>query len=904
MSTCASCGAKLGLLNRVSGRQLCPDCVARESKRREEADRALLRNVQRGVLPSSASSQHVMNLRAGEVVHYSVEGATLMKVSRSYKRTYGGVSIPLGKSGVRTYIGQSSGRVVTTGVEPGDRGTFVVTSQRCLFTGGVSTEWLDYKQILDVKLFRDGLQFHRHTHKTPIIVKLGSATELTATILDVAVQKRLGTWVSREPLSRVQAQTQPETPPELEARRQAVREAYETLKNTFLAVVPPEVVQGLAEDLTPEQMVAQEAMRIGVSMAHVDSMDEHEAEAMADLYETLFPDTERQAALRIVRGDRFKEVFTKTALDGSVLMLGSIAARDVSQNTSGSRDVAYSALEFARSLCAVDDHLGPEELEAISRFEDALRERLAKAGVAWVAEEDGSEKEVAMQEAPQRSPEAVLAEIEALVGLDTLKQEVRDMVNFLRVQQMRLDQGLTVGSFSHHLIFAGGPGTGKTTVARLIGELYAALGVVPEGHLVEVTRAELVAGYAGQTAIKTADVVRRAIGGILFIDEAYSLDQGAQDNFGREAVDTLVKLMEDHRQELVVVTAGYTERMDSFVRQNPGLESRFKRTLIFQDYSPAELVDIFKAISLREGYELDDAVPSRVESVVRSSPDDAKSGNARFVRRLFEGAVVNQANRLADVSSPTKDELVRIKVEDVAVVERFEPRIEDSLPKMQTASSSAIELNVAGRVVPDAHDAVLEYVKRHHGTVVAYDLADRGDPDVLCLEDVIRTRIIASRISNEEAEWFVQTGIDAPWASVAEDFDLSRADALGSDVYDAMDALYGHFYAQRPKSVSVGKIHKVLHVKRPSLYPILDSRLRQLYRPAAREAARQLATRSERWKGIREHYWEAIRLDLISNEEALQNLRSELRNSGEPGSLAVGLTNLRLLDLVTWPLSP
>ena len=271
--------------------------------------------------------------------------------------------------------------------------------------------------------------------------------------------------------------------------------------------------------------------------------------------------------------------------------------------------------------------------------------------------------------APTRSLTELLAELDQLVGLANVKAEVRRLGSLLQVQQLRAERGMPVIETSHHLVFTGNPGTGKTTVARLLSQIYHAVGVVTKGHLVETDRGNLVAGFVGQTALKTQTALESALGGMLLIDEAYALARGGENDFGLEAIDTLVKFMEDHRDDIAIVAAGYPVEMTDFIDSNPGLKSRFTRTIEFPDYTEEELVRIFLQLGEKNQYQLSDGALLRVRHFIAAEPRTRGFGNARYVRNLFETAIAHQAVRLAPLGDPSDEQLTTLTTNDIAPVD-------------------------------------------------------------------------------------------------------------------------------------------------------------------------------------------------------------------------------------------
>jgi hypothetical protein len=347
------------------------------------------------------------------------------------------------------------------------------------------------------------------------------------------------------------------------------------------------------------------------------------------------------------------------------------------------------AYQLAVSMCWVDGELHPDEevflnncrrewmqgREVVAReIEQDIKTFLGVESHSPLSDGNLAPSEAAthVKSAPADLPpvnlDEALAELDALTGLESVKGEIKRLVSFLDIQKQREVHGLPQAQLSLHMVFTGSPGTGKTTVARLVAKIYRAMGILKKGHLVETDRSGLVGQYIGHTEVKTHGVIQKALDGILFIDEAYALVKDSENDFGQEAIDALVKRMEDDRHRLVVIVAGYDNEMRTFLEANVGLRSRFNTFVHFEDYRPEELLVIFKSLCERNQYKLDEqalsGLPSLFEKAIEASGDSF--GNGRFVRNLFEGALRFQAFRLSQHSAALlKEDLITLSLSDL-----------------------------------------------------------------------------------------------------------------------------------------------------------------------------------------------------------------------------------------------
>ena len=374
-----------------------------------------------------------------------------------------------------------------------------------------------------------------------------------------------------------------------------------------------------------------------------------------------------------------------------------LAESDAKRGTEASRTFIRMLTNILLYLAAVDDDVSYDEAAYITECTDKLTVICDTSGVRKSREalnpldyvtssEPGFQEKHRLQEqtaggekpkegsaekpeAEEKKPDfdELMAQLDSLVGLDDVKKDIKNLMNLVKVRRLRKENGLPIPPMSLHMVFMGNPGTGKTTVARIISGLYAAIGVLEKGQLIEVDRSGLVAGYVGQTALKTQEVIKSALGGVLFIDEAYSLASGGENDFGREAIETILKAMEDHRDELIVVVAGYDGPMEKFINSNPGLQSRFNKYFYFPDYNGEQLLYIFKGQCKKNGYTLTEEAEAEAKATFEELYENRGEnfGNGRDVRNVFEDTVVRQSNRVAALDAPTKDDLMQFLPEDL-----------------------------------------------------------------------------------------------------------------------------------------------------------------------------------------------------------------------------------------------
>ena len=376
----------------------------------------------------------------------------------------------------------------------------------------------------------------------------------------------------------------------------------------------------------------------------------------------------------------FDEYCYSLSLDSNIIKVRVVIDRLIKSaynNKIGVNDICSSDFNITNILDQVDKGLSKKYMVLLYRFASVV----AKAdGKITKEEEDWLSQLLAMTEADKGDDKTQsnsrisqggtnpIEELESLIGLTTVKKDVVSLANFIKMKKLREEKGLKAPNISYHCVFSGNPGTGKTTVARILANIFKELGILKSGHLVETDRSGLVAEYVGQTAVKTNKIIDSALDGVLFIDEAYTL-VGGQNDYGKEAIATLLKRMEDDRERLIVILAGYSKEMEEFINSNPGLRSRFNRDILFPDYTPSELFDIFQLNASKNEYvineEANQYLKKKLDIVVQNKQKDF--GNARYIRNYFELAIEHQANRLAADLNLTPEKLCELTLDDIDI---------------------------------------------------------------------------------------------------------------------------------------------------------------------------------------------------------------------------------------------
>lgn len=459
-------------------------------------------------------------------------------------------------------------------------------------------------------------------------------------------------------------------------KRQNLKELIQTVDDICKVMTEANVGNASSKPITLRNSFHLELLKFAVYLADADDcMDEKELQVMSEYLDIKADAKNLKEMKRRERvNDSFGKVMPSTIKYAVLADAGRKVNPDPYKNQKAQIMVDTYKLFGQTMLASYTEEAGHETMSKYTAYITMLEDFLKEYAVFYTGsqkvikpEEPELEDDESEEEKAQKL-EKLLEEFNGLIGLTSVKHQVNSLINLVKVQKLREAQGMKCSDISKHMVFSGNPGTGKTTVARMLGEIYKYIGVLPKGQLIEVDRSGLVKGYIGQTATKVQEVVDESIGGILFVDEAYTLTVGkGEGDFGQEAVDTLLKAMEDYRSEFVVIVAGYTDLMELFLSSNPGLKSRFSNFIFFEDYTAEELMAILKSMCKKQEYALSEAAEAKAMEMLkeRVANKPENFANARDVRNFMEHAIANHATRVVGMKDVTKEVLLTIEPEDL-----------------------------------------------------------------------------------------------------------------------------------------------------------------------------------------------------------------------------------------------
>lgn len=459
-------------------------------------------------------------------------------------------------------------------------------------------------------------------------------------------------------------------------KRQNLKELIQTVDDICKVMTDANVGNASSKPISLRNSFHLELLKFAVYLADADAcMDEKELQVMSEYLDIKADANDLKEMKRRERvNDSFGKIMPSTIKYAVLADAGRKVNPDPYKNQKAQIMVDTYKLFGETMLATYTEEAGHETMSKYTAYITMLEDFLKEYAVFYTGsqkiikpEEPELEDDETEEEKAQKL-EKLMEEFNGLIGLTSVKHQVNSLINLVKVQKLREAQGMKCSDISKHMVFSGNPGTGKTTVARMLGEIYKYIGILPKGQLIEVDRSGLVKGYIGQTATKVQEVVDESLGGILFVDEAYTLTVNkGEGDFGQEAVDTLLKAMEDHRSEFVVIVAGYTDLMEMFLNSNPGLKSRFSNFIFFEDYTAEELMAILKSMCKKQEYVLSEAAEAKamemLEERVVNKPDNF--ANARDVRNFMEHAIANHATRVVGMKDVTKEVLSTIEPEDL-----------------------------------------------------------------------------------------------------------------------------------------------------------------------------------------------------------------------------------------------